>query len=379
MSLDPRIKTAGVLAETAFKELKEIQTGKKSLAKTGQEFIDSHIGGMLPSDIILAAAPSGVGKTQMMYDIFEKYLDEDINPNADKYVTLEFSLEMLFLSKILRESHSLLKKKKSEILSNTFTDEERQVISAYYKSLQDGRRFLVEESITTKDFYDICKNFCEINSGKEKILIGLDHVLLVQKSDKNEDPLERLATYLNMLRKEFSNVNFILLSQLNRSYLTNVAEKSNLMIPTVSTIYGSSHFEFLASFIFVMLNPFKMGVNEYLKVSENRHEHLSEFATAPDAKGKVSFNTLGNLFIHTLKTRESDNPYLNLHIKKMDLSSEQLTKMKQEQEDNTKTNSKDISLPNIPSFSPPTIDMTIFEKEDIVAKNSPTELTTELF
>lgn len=121
-----------------------------------------------------------------------------------------------------------------------------------------------------------------------------------------------------------------------------------------------------------------MGVNEYLKVSENRYEHLKDFATEPDAKGKVSFNTLGNLFIHTLKTRESDNPYLNLHIKKMDLSSEQLSKMRQEQEDNVKT-SKEISLPDIPVFNVPSIDMSIFEEEDVVAKNAPTKLTKELF
>ena len=375
--LDRRIKSAGDLATQAFEELSEIQKGIKNLARTGKDFIDSHIGGMLPSDVVLIGAPSGVGKTQMMYDIFEKYLDEDVNKNSNNYVTLEFSLEMLFLSKILRETHSLLKKKKSEILSSTFTEEERELVKAYYKSLKDGRRFLVEESVTTKDFYDICRNFCEVHKDKEKILIGIDHILLVQKDEKTEDPLERLATHINTLRKEFSNINFILLSQLNRSYLTNVAERSNLMIPTVSTIYGSSHFEFLASFIYVLINPFKMGVNEYLKVSENRYEHLKEYATEPDAKGRVSFNTLGNLFIHTLKTRESDNPYLNLHIQKMNLSEEQLGKMRQEQEDNKKTDAKDI-IGNIPTFTPPVVDMTIFENKD-VSKFSPTDITPELF
>lgn len=376
--LDPRIKNAGALAEEAFAELKEIQEGKKKLAKTGQEFIDSHIGGVLPSDVILIGAPSGVGKTQMMYDIFEKYLDEDVNPDAKDYATLEFSLEMLFISKILRESHSLLKKKKSEILSEVFKGEEREIIAAYYNALKDGRRFLVEDSINSLDFYELCRNFCEVNKDKKKLLIGLDHVLLVQKFEKSEDPLERLATYINMLRKEFKNVNFILLSQLNRSYLSDVGERSNLMVPTVSTIYGSSHFEFLASFIYVILNPFKMGVNEYLKVSETRYEHLADFATAPDAKGKVSFDTLGNLFIHTLKTRESDNPYLNLHIKKMDLSEEQLSKMRQEQEDNKKTDDKVVVAP--PTFTPPVIDRTIFAEESTdLSKFAPTKLTKEIF
>ena len=107
-----------------------------------------------------------------------------------------------------------------------------------------------------------------------------------------------------------------------------------------------------------------MGVNEYLKVSENRYEHLRDFMTVPDAKGKVSFNTLGNIFIHTLKTRESDNPYLNLHIKKMELSDDQLSKMKQEQSD--KITEKEISLPNIPVFNNiPTFDITKHQETDL--------------
>lgn len=364
MSLDPRIRSAGSLAEEAFKELKEIQKGEKPLIKTGQPFIDIHVGGMLPSDLVIYSGGSGSGKTQMLYDTLDKILDENVNPLAKDYVTLEFSLEMLFISKILRDTHSLLKKKKTDIILEEFNEDERVLVAGYYKALQDGRRYVVEESINTMDFYNITKGFCEEFKDKEKIVITLDHTLLVQKYEKNEDAMERLTAHINVLRKEFKNINFIILSQLNRGYLANVAEKSNLMIPTVSMIYGSSHFEFLASFIYVILNPFKMGINEYLKVHEDRYPYLKDYMTTPDAKGKVSFNTLGNLFIHTLKTRESDTPYSNIHIQKMDLSDDQLSKMKQEQSD--KITEKEISLPNIPVFNaPPVFDMTKHQETDL--------------
>jgi hypothetical protein len=79
----------------------------------------------------------------------------------------------------------------------------------------------------------------------------------------------------------------------------------------------------------VIVDPFKLGVNSYLKINPERYSWLSDYMEAPDKNGKVSFSTLGNHFIWTLKTRESDQPYKNLHIRPMTLSPEQLEKMKQ--------------------------------------------------
>lgn len=347
MQLDPRIKRAGDLATTAFQYLHKLQTKEKPIVKTGQEFIDVHLQGVLPSDVILYAGNSGTGKTKLLYDTLDTILDEKINKNASNFVTLQYELEMRFLNKILRDSHSLTKLKKSEILSQEFDEEQKEVIKRYYEGLKDNRRFICEETINTDDFLKMTDDFCAQNIDKDAIWCTLDHCLLVQKSNNNEDVAERLTSHINTLRKKYSNVYFILLSQNNRSSMAVIKDRDNAMIPTTSIIYGSSHFEFLASFIVVITDPFKLGVNSYLKVNPDRYDWLSEFMEDPDKNGKVSFSTLANHFIWTLKTRESDEPYKNLFIRPMTLSSEQLEKMKQS-----------VETPNQSIFTPPTFTST---------------------
>ena len=99
--LDPRIKRAGDLATTAFQYLNKIQTKEKPVVKTGQEFIDTHLQGVLPSDVLLFAGNSGTGKTKLLYDTLDSILDVGVNKNAENFVTLQYELEMKFLNKIL--------------------------------------------------------------------------------------------------------------------------------------------------------------------------------------------------------------------------------------------------------------------------------------
>jgi hypothetical protein len=353
MQLDSRIKRAGQLATEAFSYLNKLQQGDKQLLRTGDEAIDCHITGLLPSDCVLYAANSGVGKTKMLYDTLDQILDEKVNPDAKNIKTLEFQLEMKFLNRILRDTNKLTSKKKSEILTNEFTEEEKEVVKKYYESLQDDRRYICEESVTVKEFYEMTKTFCELNKESSALVICIDHCLLLKKDDAFQDPLEALTSYINQLRKEFKNVYFLLLSQMNRGSLVNIKDRDNSMIPTTAMIYGSSHFEFLCSYIVVLVDPFKLGVNSYLKVNPDRYEWLKDDMQDEDKNGKVSFNTLSNMFKFVLKTRESDHPYKNLFIKKMELTAEQFEKMKQSVEVKTELSSFSTPIFNsTPVFEP---------------------------
>lgn len=328
IQLDKRIKNAGDLAKEAYSELNKIQKGEKPILKTGQDFIDCHIGGILPSDVIMLAAGSGVGKTKLLYDTLDLILDTKVNPNAKDIVSLEFSLEMKYLNRILRDNSKKLDKKKSKILTEAFTKEEQEVVKRYYESLQDNRRFVCEDTITDKEFFEMTKTFCEKYADKHAIIVSLDHLLLILPENKALDRFESISNYINQLRKMFKNVYFILLSQFNRTYQSVIAEKNNEMIPRTKMIYGSSHFEFLCSYIIGLVDPFKSGVNEFMKVNKQRYDWLEEYMTEEDTKGKVSFNTLGNHFYFCMKVRESDNIYKNLFIRPMDLSEEELDRMK---------------------------------------------------
>lgn len=340
------IQKVGVVAKEALSELNRIQTGEKKLLKTGLECIDCHIGGLLAGDVCVISGNPGSGKSEKLYKTIDSLLSKEVNPDSDKYVSLEYSLEMAMLNKMLRATNTLLNKKKSEILSTEFTDYERAKVNEYYKTLKDNRRYVVQKPLTPEEFYDESKKFCEEHSDKEAIIISADHLLLYSGADKQK-VLEKIIEFVNLLKLEFNNVYFILLSQLNRAYNAVIKESSNEMIPTNSQLYGSSFMEQIASYIIILVNPYKLGVNQYLKVSPDRYEYLSEFYGEKDAKGKVSFNTLGNLWSFVTKTRESDNPWKDMFIERMDLSEEQLTKMKQSV---VSENKKEFTVTDIPTF-----------------------------
>src|SRR5690606_35385410 len=108
---------------------------------TGKEFIDCHIGGVAPSQLILLGGSSGSGKTKLAMDIINNILDINVNSEANEYVTLEFMLEMRFLDLVIREAHSLTKKRRSVILTQEFTEDQKTLMNEYYKALNDGRRY----------------------------------------------------------------------------------------------------------------------------------------------------------------------------------------------------------------------------------------------
>src|SRR5699024_3420744 len=191
-----------------------------------------------------------------------------------------------------------------DILTKEFTEEEKEIVREYNETLNDGRRFVVDESVNTKEYFEIVDDFCDKNRNKDYIILSLDNILLITGENSAENPLETLAEKTNVLRKKYDNIVFIYLSQLNRYYPPEVREKSNEMLPKTKHIYGSSQFEFLSAYVVVMANPFKMGVEEYMRVKADRYEDYTDVMTEPNSNNLCSFKTMGYIFYHTLKTRE---------------------------------------------------------------------------
>jgi len=335
ITLDPRIKKAGDLADEGFKELKKYQDGNNLILKTGYEEVDCHIGGMLPGDcLILAGSPSS-GKSETLYRMTDNVMNKEVNPNAEEFVSLEYSLEMKMLKKLLRATHRITGKRKSDILFEPFNEDEALKVKEYYENLQDDRRYVVQEPVTPLDFYNMTRNFCLLNRTKKAIWISADHILLFKGKDK-QAVLEEVSEYINLLKLEFNNVFFAILSQLNRAYASVVKERSNDMIPNNTHLFGSSFMEQLADYIIIITNPFKQSVREYLRFHEDRYDYLSEFFVA-EKQDKISFDTVGNLFFFVSKIRESDSEWKNLFIRKLDLPKEQLDKMRKSENETTST------------------------------------------
>lgn len=325
----------------AFSELKKLQTGDKLLPKTGFDFIDNHLGGVLPGDVILISSLSGVGKTQTLHTMKKNILDTKINPKANDYIFLDVSLEMKVFNIILRGVANITNKKKSEILFNEFNDEEKERVKLYYEELNDDRQYINQTPTTPSEFYASVSEFLEEHKDRDAVFIALDHVLLMSGSDK-QSVLEQLSENINQLKLRYDNVYFILLSQNNRGLLGRAVEKNNAAAPNASDVFGSSFLDQLCSFNIILYNPFKLGISQYMKVNPSRYEYLSEHFGEEDSKGRVSFETEGKIFAHVVKARESDIPFHNIFVINMDLPQDEIEKIK---EKNTKPQ---LQAPNFP-------------------------------
>lgn len=312
------IKPLRELSKAAFTELKELQSGKKRLVKTGYDFIDTHIGGLLNGDITIISGLSSHGKSETLFRMRENILNKEINPDADDFVFLDISLEMKIFNVILRGIHRKLEKSKKNILFEEFTEEEKQLVNDYYKSLQDDRQFVNQSPTTPEEFYNSAREFLLEHKDKKAVIISIDHILLLSGGDK-KGVLDVTMELINKLKLEFENSYYIVLSQMNRSLVGRAAEKDINSTPNSADLYGSEFMQQTASYSIIIFNPFKLGINEYSKVNAKQYDYLEEHFGEIDKKGKVSFPTLGKLFFNVIKVREGDAVYKDLFIEDMNV------------------------------------------------------------
>jgi replicative DNA helicase len=344
------IKQINGLVKDAFVELKKFQSGEKQLVKTGYECIDSHIGGLLNGDILLISALSGHGKSEMLFRMKKNILDLNVNSEAEDYVFLDISLEMKVFNIVLRGIHREMNKSKKKILFEEFTEEEKEIAKKCYESMKDERQFISQSPTSPDQFYKGCKEFLDGMVDKKAVFVAIDHVLLISGGDKKK-ALEDVVEYMNRLKLDYENVYFIMLSQMNRSIMGRISEKNNAAIPNPGDLYGSEFMTQITSYSIALFNPYKVGIDEYIKVNTSRYEYLAEHFVS-EKGSKASFDTIGKLFYHVLKVREGEAVFKDLFIEEMDLDSDTLNKLRQEKIENKKDNdvAEDEDM-DIPVFS----------------------------
>lgn len=353
-----RIKRVGDEAKKALNKLKQFQDGKGILLKTGYDFLDNHMGGILPGSIVTLSGGVATGKTYLLHKLLDNILSESINGDISKdYVSLEFSFEMLMLNKVMRTINQKTKLSRQDILTKKFCEEHALIVKKYYEDLQDDRRFVCHDPIPVDEWYAEVRQFCEEHQDKKAVIISIDHLILFKGSEKQRN-IERVTDYQNELKLAYSNVYFFNLSQLNRdSSFSGVKDRSNDVVPNNTWLYASSLIEMISDYIVIIANPFKSGISEFMSFNPARYEYLSAFYAGADAKGRQSFNTVGNLFYFVTKVRDSDVPYENIYIERMDISSEMLDKMRQ-----------DTQKPE-DDFKAPSFEITVFNDTSDVINN----------
>lgn len=342
------IKQLYPLAKQALNEISLLQKGKLKLIKTGRKYIDETLNGVIPGDIISIIAPPSHGKTYELQVLKNNILDVNINPDAKDFVWLDMSLEMKVFNIMLRVVDNLIDgKSKKEILSQEFTEKEIDVVKEYLEGLKDGRQFIVEKPSSPAEFFEGAKQFLEEHKDKKAVFITIDHMTLLSGGNKKE-VVDNTVTYINELKLSYKNLYVILLSQANRNYLSRIDERNRRSQPETGDIYQSESILQISNYVCFLMNPYKLGINQYSSVNRKHYEYLSDFFGEENKKtGKVSFNTKGNMFYHVLKIREGGVVYDDLYIEKVDIGSKYMSEDDNETTFGTKSGN---TVPNMYDF-----------------------------
>lgn len=259
------------------------------------------------------------GKSFELQRVKNFIMSPENNPKADNFVWLDHSLEMRMISNIIRDINLKTKKSKGKIISEEFTEEEKVIVSEYYKQITDGRFFVEEDPSDAETFYQNMKDFLSQHTDKEAVFVAIDHIALSKaKSGQKKSGVDDTMEAINRLSKEYPNSFWIILSQLNREIERRSKDKDYDAKPNRGDLYASDTIFHLADYVYVTHNPFKLGVNAFMRFNENRYEDLREHFIER-SKGKASFDSLGRVFFVVLKMREADSVFRDIFIEEIDI------------------------------------------------------------
>jgi hypothetical protein len=207
---------------------------------------------------------------------------------------------------LLRKLSSRLNLPISEIISKVPDETRRAMFKETTDEERDPRLFYQEESMTPAAWLEEVEDFIELHSDKSHIVVTIDHIGLVSDKGLNSKKkgMDDLIEGINLLKKRYANVGFIILSQLNRDIEGRSAITEQA--PRRSDLYNSDAVYQISDLVVVIQRPSEMGYEKYMLITPDRYHWLAEHMVDP-TKTKTSFLTEGRVFWHYLKMRDIDN------------------------------------------------------------------------
>lgn len=300
------IKKAIDLVDGAVKQLLKYQKGEDAPIKTRFWHLNNNsLGGIFKSMIITIAGISGGGKSYLLQQIEEDIFDKKLNPDCDSYILLRCNWEMTVFKLLMRKLKRSLNKSMKHLL---FTEVEGEDIGKFKEvcdSERSGQIFYLEDPTDPKTWYETVQEFLEANKDKKQIVITIDHLALVRDLfGSKKKAMDDLVEYINSLKKEYTNVSFILLSQMNRDIEGRTDVRH--LAPKRSDLYNTDTLFQISDLVIVVHNPYKLGHEKYMVVSPARYPYLIEHMDKPSNK-RTNFDTYNKIFWHYLKIREIED------------------------------------------------------------------------
>lgn len=314
-NVDPSIiKTSKEVMSEAKERILRIQRGEEKPIKTRYKHLnDNLLGGIFSRVILCIAGLSSFGKSTILKHIEDDIFNCDLNPNCQNYVLLKTNYEMTSFNLALRRLKEETKVSMSNILKGNLTDKDNEVFEETFEKETHPNIFYIEKPLTSEEWYINVRQFIINHQDKERIVVTFDHLGLIKEKGNEglKKAMDDTLNYQNELKKEFDNVCFINLSQLNRD-LESRTNNPKTQAPVSSDLFNSSNVQFISDVTIILHNPFKLGLEKYMVVSPKTYPHLTDYMIDPE-RNTTSFHTKANVFWHYVKLRQNDNDDKNVN------------------------------------------------------------------
>lgn len=278
--------------------------------KTGIDHLDNFLPAGVNNQMIFIGARPSMGKTHMANIIKSNLLSEEVNPRVDLSL-LVLNWEMQLKSLILRDMKKVLNRGMKDMLSKEFTEDEKIKVNEVVKELLDERVLNFDQTVEGTEFEYLVRRYIEKNKGKEVVII-IDHIHVLLTKEQ----IDKFLKLCNDLKKEFTNLSFIIFFQLNREiekrWRGGADAKMKLnpknYVPNSSDIYNTDSLYQFADIIMTLVIPQVVDLDEYTTVSKERYRHLIDhFVGDADDNKTARLKGRNRVYQNYIKIRNNDD------------------------------------------------------------------------
>lgn len=237
------------VADEAIKYLDDRRSGKIQSLKTASDKLNSvTVDGFEWNSIITLGGLSGTGKSAVLEQWKREFIS--CNPNQ-KFKILSFEFEMIPTAQIFRNTSAKLHFTTKQIKLGQYSEDQFDIVKNTIHGMKNYPVYYVQNVGTSKQVEETINTFVQnecISKGIDKLVVTLDHVLLVNPESSSEPDttlLKNLYKTAMKLKLFYASIGikiiFIFASQLNRDIEQMARVNSpEFHFPSKTDLYGSS-------------------------------------------------------------------------------------------------------------------------------------------
>lgn len=261
------MRTSGQVTKRSLQRIKANKDGEELFFKTRFDKVNKALlGGFRFGNYAILAGASGHGKSYLLAEFVEDFLDPELNPTEEDVKILCFGFDMPAESEITRSLAAQVNTSYGTVMSaeTPLSDEQFEIIEQIAEEKYANRQvYYVDKPGTKEDIKHTVYAFRD-RFPDARLIVTLDHSLLVEYgAEKTEIELvSKVSKTMKALRQELG-ILIVMLSQLNDKIEDPRRRDPSLHYPTKTDIHGSKAVYQDADIVMVLHQPQKLGIENY--------------------------------------------------------------------------------------------------------------------